>query len=32
MAVEIRIMNSNDYSGSVDLWKSLPGSRIEQRG
>ena len=25
MAVEIRIMKSNDYSDAVDLWKSLPG-------
>ena len=25
MAVEIRIMNSNDYPYALDLWKSLPG-------
>lgn len=25
MAVEIRTMNSGDYFGALDLWKSLPG-------
>jgi ribosomal protein S18 acetylase RimI-like enzyme len=25
MAVKIRIMNSSDYPGALDLWKSLPG-------
>ena len=25
MAFEIRIMNSGDYSGAIELWKSLPG-------
>ena len=25
MAVEIRIMKANDYSGSLSLWQSLPG-------
>jgi len=25
MAVEIRLMNSGDYSGAIDLWQSLPG-------
>ena len=25
MAIEIRIMNSSDYSGAIDLWRSLPG-------
>jgi ribosomal protein S18 acetylase RimI-like enzyme len=25
MAVEIRIMNLDDYSGAIELWQSLPG-------
>jgi len=25
MSVEIRIMNSGDYSGAINLWQSLPG-------
>jgi len=25
MSVEIRIMNSGDYSGAIELWQTLPG-------